>query len=107
MCVCLSVCLSTCLSVCPSREHFSVGCSASKWHHKVTCGGRAERSAIRASRSKDKVLHKIIRRISEDTVPYDRGDPIMDALLSWEPVKHVHHVVGDMTKPRHTVYVTL
>jgi len=31
----------------------SGGC-ASKWHHKVTSGGRAERSAKRARQSKDK-----------------------------------------------------
>jgi len=34
--------------------------------------------------------------ISKDTLPEDRGDPIMDALLNWEPVEYVPHVVVDM-----------
>ena len=58
-------------------RHFCSGSSASKWYHKVTYGGRATRSATRASRSKDEELQKIIRGVSEDTVPDDREEEIL------------------------------
>lgn len=45
-------------------------------HHEVTSRGVAERSATRASLSEDKELKKMGRRLSEDTVPDDRGDPV-------------------------------
>jgi len=57
-------------------------------------GGWAEKSATIASRSQAKELLKVSRHISEDTVPDDRGDPIMDELLNWVPVKNAPHVVG-------------
>ena len=36
--------------------------------------------------SQDKDLQKIGRDIAEDAAPNDRGVPIMDMLLDWEPV---------------------
>ena len=69
---------------------------------KVDSGDRAEKTATRASRSQDKELQKIDRRISEYTMPDDRGDPAMDALLNWEPVEYIPHVVCNMAKPRHS-----
>src|SRR6218665_1161707 len=41
------------------------------------------------------------RHISEDTVPDDRGDPIMDELLNWVLVKTRYMQSVNMAKPRH------
>lgn len=52
----------------------------------------------RPEQAVDKKLQKIGWRIFEYAVPDDRGDPvIMDALLNWEPVDYVAHVLSDMT----------
>ena len=56
------------------------GGSASKWYHKVTCGGWVERLVTRAGKSQDKELQKSSRCISEETVSRERGDPIMDTI---------------------------
>src|SRR6218665_3375571 len=77
------------------------------WHHKVTPGGRAEISATKARQSEDKELQEIDRRIAEEAVPDDGGDPMMDALLNWEPAEDIPHVRGDMAKPRYSINHTI
>jgi len=49
-----------------------------------------ERLANRAGRGKDKELQKISRHLAEDTVPGDKGGPIMDLPLYREPVDVPH-----------------
>ena len=60
----------------------------------------AERRDRRPEQAKE--LQKIRRRVTKNTMPDNRGDPIEDALLNWEPVEYIPHVVCDMAKPRHT-----
>src|SRR6218665_2685117 len=81
---------------------FLSGGSASTRHQKVPLGCVAERSATRAGRSHGKELQKIRRRVTKDTMPDNRGGPVEDALLNWEPVEYIPHVVYDMAKPTHT-----
>jgi len=68
--------------------------------HKVPLGCGAERSATRAGGRQGKELQKIRRRVTKDTMPDNRGDPVEEALLNWEPVEYIPHVVCDMAKPR-------
>jgi len=58
--------------------------------------------AGRAGRSQDKELQKLRRRVTKNTMPDNRWDPIVDVLLNWEPMEYTPHVVCDMAKPRHT-----
>src|SRR6218665_1963363 len=55
---------------------FLSGGSATTRHHKVPLGCREERSATRAGRSQNKDLQKIRRRVTKDTMPDNRGDPV-------------------------------